>query len=218
MSLVLVLCLNFGAVLLFYSGVLKGGLGFKIFSLLTVDFQSSLPTLFNTILVVIAFIVLAMISLHIRKMKSDEVYNWLLLTAAFLLLSLDENPSVHNIFVTVFNKYGVVGQRLVMNYAWGMPYGALVVIFVFFLIRFVNALPRDIAIGFVVSGFIYVFGAIVIGLYGANLLHIHDRYSIRYVLLASYEESLEMIGLTLFIYYLMRFIHIRFNSFSLEIK
>ena len=78
-------------------------------------------------------------------------------------------------------------------------------------------LPVNIRAGFVLSGLIYVFGAIVIGLYGAEVIGVHSHRDPKYIFLASFEESLEMLGLTLFIYWLFEFIQLEFKSFSLKI-
>ena len=217
-SLFLVISLNYLTIFLFYEGILNGGLGFKIFSLFTVDFKTSLPTYFNTFLILVALAFLAMITLHLKKIRSQLMYNWMLLTLAFLILSLDENPDVHNFFVRAISKYDDVGHGLALNYAWGMPYGAIAILFIFFLIKFSTTIPKDIAEGFVVSGVIYVLGAIVIGMFGTRILHIHGLHNIKHALAASYEESLEMIGLTLFIYFLLKYIRVEFKSFSFEIN
>ncbi len=216
-GLLLVISINYITIFLFYKGIITGGFGYKMFSLLTVDFENSLPTYFNALLILIAFFILAIIALHHKNMKSVLVYNWLLLTLAFLLLSLDENPSVHNFFVSVISSYGI-RQKLDFSYAWGMPFGAIGLLFIFFLIRFTTTLPKTIARGFVVSGVIYVSGAIFIGMYGTRILNIRGFQNIKYALVASYEESLEMIGLTLFIYFLLEYIRIEFKSLSLEVN
>lgn len=215
-GLLLVIALNNLAVCLYYFGFLKGLVGFKIFSRLTVDFSSSLPTYLNTLLVVVAFLILLAISTHLQKSKSMAVYNWVLLTLAFLVLSLDENPSVHAFLVAKFSKYVITGQRLAQNYAWGMPYGAMVILFFIFLFRFIVSLPKDIGRGFIVSGLIYVFGAIILGMYVPEMLNIHGDYNIKRIALASIEESLELIGLTLFIYFLLRYIRTEFKPFVFE--
>lgn len=215
LSLLVVLILNYVSAFAFALGFLRGH-GYRIFSLFTVDFESSLPTIFNAILILVAFVILLMISLQLWRLKSKQIYTWLLLTCAFLVLSLDENPTVHQIFVSILSHY-VSGQRPPVNYAWGMPYGAMVLIFIFFLWRFITTLPGNIRAGFVISGLIYVFGAIVIGLYGADVIEVYSHRDPKYILLASFEESLEMLGLTLFIYYLFEFIQIEFKSFSLRV-
>lgn len=216
LSLLVVISLNYLTVLYFSMGFLRGN-GYRVFSLLTVDFESSLPTIFNTMLVLLAFVILLMISHHLWRSKSDQVYSWFFLTCSFLLLALDENPTVHQIFSAVFSRYATTGNKLAINYAWGMPYGAVVLIFIFFLWRFIMTLPGNIRTGFVISGLIYVVGAIVIGLYGTDVIEVHSHRDPKYILLASFEESLEMLGLTLFIYYLFEFIQIEFKSFSLKI-
>ena len=216
LSLLIVLSLNHIVFFLHSAGLLTGRMGYKIFSHLTVDFQSGLPTFFNTLLVLIAFLLLLTVSLNKRNLKSDRVYDWLLLTLAFLVLSLDENPDIHNYFVSVISRYGGRGQSFVMTYAWGMPYGAIAVLFVFFLVRFISSLPKNIAIGFLVSGVIYVYGAIVVATVSSDILHIRTDHSIWHELAASYEESLEMIGLSLFIYFLLKYIRIEEASLSIE--
>jgi hypothetical protein len=216
LSLFVILSLNEIVIALHSFGVLSGASGYRIFSLLTVDFQSGLPTFFNALLVLIAFLLLVMVSLHKRNLKSDRVYDWLLLTLAFLVLSLDENPDIHNYFISVISKYGGQGQKFVMTYAWGMPYGAVALLFVFFLIRFISSLPKNIATGFVVSGVIYVYGAIVVATVSSAFLHIRTNHSIWHELAASYEESLEMIGLSLFIYFLLKYIYTEDASLDMD--
>lgn len=208
LSLLIVLGLNHITCLLYSLGMLEGVIGYRFFSLLTVDFQSGLPTFFNTLLVLLAFLLLLMISMQKKNVKSDRVYDWLLLTFAFMVLSLDENPAIHNYFLSLIYRYGERGQQIVMTYAWGMPYGALVVLFIFFLIRFISSLPLSIAIGFVVSGVIYVLGALIVATFSGDILHIRHTHNTWHILAASYEESLEMVGLSLFIYFLLMYIRI----------
>ena len=216
LGLLIVLSLNYITVCLHATGLLTGSMGDRIFSLLTVDFQSGLPTFFNTLLILIAFLLLLTVSWHKRNLKSDRVYDWLLLTLAFLVLSLDENPDIHNYFISVISRYGARGQRFVMTYAWGMPYGGMAVLFVFFLVRFISSLPKSIANGFLISGVIYVYGAIVVAALSSDLLHIRTDHSLGHELAASYEESLEMIGLSLFIYFLLKYIRIEDASLAME--
>lgn len=217
-GLLAVIVINDLTVVLFYKGFLQGGLGFRIFASLTVDFAHSLPTYYNTILILIALILLGMISLHLRIAQTKLMYNWLLLTLAFLVLSLDESEYFHHILVSFVKRFTSDYQPSAFDYAWGMPYSALAVLFLFFLYRFLSTLPSVITKGFLVAGIIYVTGAVVIGEYGASALHIKGAHNLRYALLASYEESLEMIGLTLFIYYLLKYIRMEFKSFSLELS
>lgn len=216
LSLLTVLSLNHIVVSLHSADLLTGRIGYRMFSLLTVDFQSGLPAFFNTLLVLVAFLLLLVISLNRRNLRSDRVYEWLLLTLAFLVLSLDENPDIHSYFISMISKYGAQGQQFVMTYAWGMPYGAIVILFVFFLVRFISSLPRNIGNGFLISGTIYVFGAIVVATVSSAFLHIRTDHSIWHEVAASYEESLEMIGLSLFIFFLLKYICIEDALLSME--
>jgi hypothetical protein len=68
----------------------------------------------------------------------------------------------------------------------------------------------------VISGGIYVYGAIVVATVSSDLLHIRTDHSIWHELAASYEESLEMIGLSLFIYFLLQYFRIVDTSLSMD--
>jgi hypothetical protein len=217
LGLFVVISLDYIAVILRYFGYL-GGHGTKLFLLFIVDHDSSLPTIFNAVLILIAFAILLMVSVHLRKIKSDQFYNWLLLTAAFLLLSLDENPTIHKIFVSAISRLIWTGQAGDVNYALGMPYGALALIFVFFLYRFITSLPPNIAFGFIVSGSVYVTGALILGFYGTHIFDVEYHHSVKYLLVASLEESFEMVGLTLFIYFLFEYIQREFRSLSIKLN
>jgi hypothetical protein len=99
-----------------------------------------------------------------------------------------------------------------------MPYGALALIFVFFLYRFITSLPTNIACGFIVSGSIYVVGALVLGFYGTRIFDVDQYHSMKYMFVASLEESFEMVGLTLFIYFLFEYIWSEFRSLSIKLS
>ena len=73
------------------------------------------------------------------------------------------------------------------------------------LLKFIKQLPLQIAILFVVSGLIYVGGAIGFEMMEANIHDTIGKKNLGYSILITIEEVLEMIGITLFIFALLKF-------------
>lgn len=122
---------------------------------------------------------------------------WQALAAGFLYLSVDEAALLHE----------RIGQRVRMAlelegslyFSWvvvGIP--AVVVVAVVFL-RFLRALPRRTGLAFVVSGALYVGGAVGLEMIGAALVDASGYATVPYIAVSTLEEVLELAGATLFL-------------------
>jgi hypothetical protein len=177
--------------------------------------EKNIPTLFSSITLIIASILLLSISLTHKKLKSSYIM-WFGLSVIFLFLSIDEIHSIHERFGKptreAFNTSGL------LFYAWIIPYGVALVIFIITYSNFLIKLPKNTMILFFVSGVIFILGAIGFEMLGGRQHELYGSSSILYAFYYTCEESLEMIGIAIFIYTLLSYIIEQFESVKIIIS
>lgn len=148
--------------------------------LFDLDEENNIPTWYSSFLLLNNAFLLYIYSTQKEVVKRSY---WGLLAAGFLLLAIDEVAGLHETLNTAIE----------MNWA---ILGGIGVLFVGVLfVPFLLAIPRRLALQFMLSGFIYFSGAILIELLGEDL----DSDSLIYALTVSLEEGLELIGAWMFL-------------------
>ncbi|MEM7335886.1 MAG: hypothetical protein AAF490_27660 [Chloroflexota bacterium] len=175
-----------------------------LIDLLSVNVEESIPTWFSTMLLFMASLLLWFIW-GVKKRKADEwMTYWLGLAIIFLYLSVDEGAAIHEAFVGPIEA--LVDTSGFLAFAWQIVFFPLVVLFAIVYSRFLRALPRETAVFFILSGVIYVGGAVFIEGLSANEWDLNQGITFRYLMIATFEEWFEMLGATLFIYTLLDYI------------
>lgn len=171
--------------------------------------ERNIPTWYAVCSLITASILLLIIArLESKRHDPNKIY-WLVLSAIFLFLAYDEGFSVHE-------KLSRVGARLFGNdgflhFAWVAPASILILVGVVFFMRFLISLEKDIRNRFLVSGSIYIGGAVVFEAISGKYLSINEE-DFGYALIDTVEESLEMIGIYLFILALLKYLELNFKS------
>jgi hypothetical protein len=138
----------------------------------------------------------------------------MILSILFTILSIDEIAGFHEIIIDPLNSY--LHFSGYWRFSWVIPALIFVVAWSVSYLKFLNSLSTKYRNGFVLSGFIYVLGAIGIEMISAKLF-INDEASAKdllYNLVITLEESLEMLGVMIFITVLLSYI----KSFKHEIN
>jgi hypothetical protein len=167
--------------------------------LLNVNAEQNIPTWYQGLTLLASAGLLALIGLAARQRGGRDTFHWLGLAAVFTGLSIDEFASIHE---TVGDALGnkLVGATL---YAWVVP-GALFAAAIFLLyLRFLLRLPRRTAVLFVLSGALFLGGAVVTEFIEGRIQLVDGRkaiFPLRHV-----EELGEMLGVALFIYTLLSY-------------
>ena len=146
----------------------------------------------------------------VLKSQGEKNLEWLFLSLIFLFLSIDETASLHESLIKPLGN--AVHTSGVLYYAWVIPYGLAALVFVFLYLRFLLDLPRTIMLLFILSGVIYVSGALGFEMLGGWYAERHGEVSIVYAMLYTFEETLEMAGIALFVYSLLKYIGYRFGN------
>jgi hypothetical protein len=211
--------------------------------ILDVGEERSIPTWFNSILLLLCSILLAVVT--VAKKQRDDRYSlhWGVLSIILLLLSLDEVASIHEAIgaqlerllhnITGFNASGAI------SFFWVVPGAVFVFIVLLAYVRFLAHLPQTTRRWFLFAGALFVLGALGVEMLTAQVVSssgsiadwvasssggIVDRGSASAVptilkgLQTSVEEMFEMLGLTAFVYALLAYISSYVEGINVSVR
>lgn len=183
------------------------------------DAETNIPTFYSSIALLLSSFLIALIA-SCHKKNAAPYWLWAGLSLVFLFLSVDEFASIHESLGDPVDRLlkssGLIKSPKILFYSWIIPYGIALTAFGIAYLKFLIALPRKTMLLFIISGGIFVAGAIgfetLSGIqerqYGENFL---------YGILYTFEESFEMLGIALFIYALLSYIVEHFRPFSISV-
>lgn len=162
--------------------------------LFDVDQENNLPTWYSAFLLLVASGLLWLCARN-KKAEGDSLSGqWHVLAIGFLLMSVDEVAGVHE------------SINSVIEITWAIPAAFMAAMIGLAFIPFLLQLPRRTALGFALAGAIYLGGAVGVEIIG-NSLHVQNlRDTLQYNLVTLVEETLEMLGVILFIAMLLRYL------------
>jgi len=195
--LAILLGLNLAAI--FY---LDSGGGKRIARLFIFDAEANFPTLFNYLLLVGIAALLALLAVRAFGEGSRWRYHWAGLALIFLVFSYDEAARMHEALVPLVNRF--VDAKGVLYFSWVVPGAIFALLVGLAYLRFVLALPRPIAALTILGGGLYIAGALGLELASGEYVTRHGMETSGFLLLATVEETLEMLGLIVFGYGLLR--------------
>lgn len=157
--------------------------------------EKNAPALFSTFGLFLSGAALFTTAFQEYRLKR---FSWFTLGIIFLLLSYDELFSFHEDLIKPVRNYLNVSGYL--YFAWVIPYGIATAILAVLFYKFLKALPHKTKWLMVLSGFIYVLGALGFELLGGKQ-YVSDGevQTITFRILYTIEESLEMIAIILFL-------------------
>jgi len=174
--------------------------------------EQNIPTFFTVLLMLIATLLLVVIAILSGKQKMPDVSKWIILSFGFLFMAYDEAFQIHErLNVPVRKLLGYVNLG-VFHYAWVTIGIALVFFLALFFLRFLLRLPSATRFTFILAATLYIGGSIGIELIGSRYDELHGQENLTYNLISTVEESLEIAGLIVFIYALLKYIADNYNE------
>jgi len=204
--------------------------------------ERSIPTWFESIQFLLCSILLAVVTVAKRQRGDRYILHWGVLSIIFLLLSLDEVATVHEVI-------GAKSERLLqdttgldpggaISFFWVVPGAAFVIIVALAYVRFLVHLPRTTRRQFLFAGALFVLGALGMEMLTAEVVSsssgianwvvsssggMIDRGSANAIptilkgLQTSVEEMFEMLGLTAFVYALLAYIRSHVEDITVRV-
>lgn len=189
--------------------------------LFNVDSEYNVPTFYSSSALLVCSILMAIIA-YTKKIARERYVNyWGGLSIIFLYLCLDEFNGIHEKLIEPLQeKFDTTGF---LYFAWVIPGAIFGFVCLLTFLRFLRALPAKTRRLILIAGSVYVSGALGMELVGGhyayfNLPYFHFYKDITYAIITTIEETLEMLGIIIFIYALLDYIVFYLKGVSLRIN
>ena len=223
--LTIIICLLVGGMVTQYLRFVYGydtQLGFvRLFKL---DSENNLPSWYSSVALLLSSVTLGIIGLHKKQKAEPWAWHWLALAILFICLSADEAASIHEMAAPLLHRWlettGHVGTVIsIIGTAWllaGIPFVAIV--FLMFC-RFLWHLPFLTRTLVVVAGVVFITGALGMEAEGGRYLAQNGEIdTLTYQMMVVLEEGLEMAGIVVFLYALMRYMELQNISLVMAVS
>lgn len=169
-----------------------------------VDLETNIPTWYEGITLFVCSLLLGTIACVKKAQQGPYVRHWTAMAIIFLYISMDEEAIIHEMAIKPLHNALHTGG--ILYYAWVIPGAAAVLLFVLTYLRFLWHLPLRSRLLFIVAGAIYVGGALGVEALSGMRSERYGEGDAIYVILATLEEVMEMVGILFFIYALLDYI------------
>lgn len=181
--------------------------------------ERNLPTAFSILLLLLCCLLLAAIAAKTSQAQDPDASRWAVLALGFAAMAYDEAFSVHERLIEPVRS--LLGRDNptdlgALYYAWIIPGTALVVLVGLFLLGFLRRLPAGTRRQFLLAGALYLAGILVLEAIGGRHDALYGYENMRYAVICSAEEGLEMAGLLVFLAALLRTINDRFGELRIR--
>jgi len=167
---------------------------FKDLRHIALDTEHCLGSYYSSVLMIIAAALLSVIG---QKAVSQRWrVHWYLLAIVFVFMSLDESVSFHELLIEPLRPALAFSSYL--HFAWIVPGALFVLSMGLSYIPFVFALPPRTRNSMIAAGAIYVTGALGFEAIGGHFNAIGGFDDPLYIAAFLVEETLEVLGLTIF--------------------
>lgn len=151
----------------------------------------------------------------VKKRLKDPFKNyWLALSLMFFYISLDEAVQIHEYLseLTPLNWGGF------FYYDWVVPFGILTVFTGILFIKFINQFNFKDKKLIVLSGSLYVFGALIMDMVLGYYHHNFGNKNFTYSMIDTFEESLENIGMNIFLFFLITYLFRLLENYNIQLN
>ena len=177
--------------------------------------EENIPTFYSSLSLLSCSILLFFISIS-HKEHGSSYMHWRGLAIIFLFLSVDEIGTIHE---TVNDRiHDLFNTSGLLYFAWIIPYGIALLILLGIYVKFLINLPKKILYLFIISGVIFILGALGIESFCGWYCELYGLNDLLYSILYTCEEFLEMLGIALFVYTLLYYIVTELNYSTISIN
>ena len=174
---------------------------FDFVRLLDLDYEGNIPTLYSALIFIFNGCLLALIAQFYRQQNDRQSIYWLFMAFIFVFLGIDEGSRLHEEVGDWVENF--VNARGFLYFPWVIPYSVVLLIVGLFYLRFYLRLDSSLKIRLAFSAILFLSGALGFELLSAVEADSVGTTSLRYSVLYTIEESLELSGLILFMHTLL---------------
>ncbi|MEK6481252.1 hypothetical protein WJR50_27160 [Catalinimonas sp. 4WD22] len=199
------LLLNLIQQFLIYQGILP-----KLITFIDLNEENNFPSFFSGMNLIFTGLIVLLISLCNDK-KNKFYKHWFFISFLFFFLGTDELASIHervgrytSIFLGVENTIG--------GFIWVLPFSIFLLILAYFYLPFLLHLPYKYKKLLIIASIVFVGGGMVMESIGSTLVGVSDYYPLEYII----EETMEMLGVIIFLYAFFKYLKNEVGNFNLS--
>ena len=164
----------------------------EIQQLFDLDEEQSVPNWYSSAALGFAALLAALIATRSRRERTNAPTHWRAMAWILLYMSFDEVAGIHE----TVNSLSPI--------SWTIPFGLLALAVGAWLLPWVLRLPAATRTGIIVSGVVYVAGAVGIELVTSQFFDESNKRQLDYAFYTIAEEGMEMLGVVWLIRTLLR--------------
>ena len=180
------------------------------------DNEGNVPTYFSSVLLLLCACTLGTIAVAQKVGAGWYVRHWALLAVIFLLMSIDEAAGLHELLIDPIRRAYHLGGAF--NFAWVIPGAIFCLYLAVHYWKFLLYLPLRTRTLVCVAAGLYVGGAIGLEMLGGWYAESHGSENWPYTIIATSEETLEMVGLVVFIHALLGYVRTKLKEIRLVVE
>jgi hypothetical protein len=181
--------------------------------LFDLNHEENVPTWYSSSMLLLASLLLLVITALKASSRDRYTLHWAGLAAGFAYMSLDETVGLHGQLAAI----SPVSATGIFYYAWVIPAAIAVAVIALVYLRFLFHLPVRTRRMFLLAGFTFTGGALGVEMIAARQHYLHGMQNMTYAALTGVEDSLEMAGVALFIYALLRYLSGQFGTVEVRL-
>lgn len=167
------------------------------------DWEANLPAWYSSVSLLVAASLAAVIALSIRKSGQSSAGYWFGIALIFTFLSADEAAGMHELLAIPFRT--LLNAKGFLFFTWVVPAAGALLILTLIYARWFFRLPSFMRRLSAAAAIVYLGGAIGMELIGGFLAERSGFETPQYMLVMTIEETMEMSGVVIWIYALLRY-------------
>lgn len=194
-----------------------------LFRVFNMDTENNIPTWFSSIGLLACSVALAILAAVHRNRHDPPGRFFAVLAGVFVMLSLDEAASLHEMFLRPVRL--LLHTSGFLYFAWVIPGGAFALAVAIWSWRSLKKLPSDTRFAMLTAGAVYCLGALGMEMIAAKYLTAFSPAALTnpnsdfgFSILVILEETLEMIGIILFLRALLGYFVRAAGSATIQVK
>jgi hypothetical protein len=162
--------------------------------------EGNIPTWYSSSLLAVSAVLLVLATLEAQHANAEHVWHWGFMAVVMAYISMDE-------FIGFHEHADWIDGKGIFHFSWVIPGAIVVATLGLVYLRFLLRLPGESRRAFLVAGLVYVGGALGVELVLGLWTETHGTNNLGYGLIDFVEESMEILGVTLFVLALVDHLH-----------
>ncbi len=184
-------------------------------NLFNFNLEANIPTLYSACQLALAATLLLSVGVALKNTRRPCTA-WIALAVLFLFLAIDEASSIHEQLTVITRE--ALGTSGYLFFAWVIPYGIATLLLFLLFAKFLFDLPARTRSLFVLSGAVYLAGAVGFEMLGGRYLTSPGATEVVYSVIYTLEELFEMTGIALFVYAILNYATAEFSRLTYVIS